>query len=1085
MSLMQIHRLSIGGALLLAGMALAAEDLPLTVERWRCEGEVRPLSVSQAPRFSWTLKASQRGCFQMAYQILVASTPEGLKVGKADLWDSGKVASDQSINVPYAGKPLGFAQTGHWQVRVWDNHGNTSPFSAPAYFETALLTQADWGAKWIGEGESVAKLIPGQKEEANGFHAEVAKTADTIKWVQVDLGKSLPLESVRLYPAVPGNFGPKTPGFGFPVRFKIEVDDDPAFATAKIIHDATAEDFPNPGATVPTFSAAGITARYVRVTATRLWRQGASDSFIFALDELKVYSGGGNAALGVPVTAFDSIENWGWGKTCLTDGRYAVVPVGEKSVDRNPAVMLRREFEIKGGVKRARAYICGLGYNELYINGEKVGDSVLDPGLTDYDQRALYVVHDLDQSVKPGRNAIGVVLGGGWYDLPTTDIWGWHRAPWRRSPRLLVRLVFELNDGTTQTLVSDQDWRVSTNGPIVFNSVRAGESYDARREQKDWATAGFDDQAWKSAQVLIPPKGRLTPQNLPPIKVNRTLAVKKVTEPKPGVYLFDFGQDFSGWARVTVVGPAGTTLRLQYGERLKSDGTLEQGGINAYTKGRFQTDEYILKGGGMEVWEPRFCYHAFRYVEVTGLPGAPTPDMLQGRVVYSSVAPAGTFTCSNELLNRIQEACVWTLISNLHSIPQDCPHREKQGWMADGLSAAPQAMFNFDMEAFYRKWIDDMRDAQNPANGGMPSVVPSSGWSPDPGGGYSCPCWGSVCVILPWLMYHHYGDAQFIEANYSMMKAYTVSLSKRATEHIVSFGLGDWLEVGSGSRPSRTPIPLTGTAYYFNDARLVSQAAALLGKPDEAQTYQTLALGIQNAFQNKFFDPATSCYATNSQTAQALPLVIGLVPKALRQAVLGSLVSNVTGVCAKHISSGIVGTRYVLEALTELGRADLAYAMVTQPDIPGWAAMLRNGNGTISEDWGSGMSLNHPAFTCVSAWFYQGLAGINGDPAAPGFKRFIIRPQIVGDLTFAKASYRSAHGLIKSEWIRKGDAVELHLEIPANTTATVVLPGDGKQPVLEGGKPVCQSDGVSSAAPRDGRAVYSVGSGIYDFAFKL
>ncbi len=1079
----RLGRLALGLLVMASPSPGWAED-PLSVGQLRCGGEERPLAVGASPRFSWVLRSPQRGCVQTAYQIQVASGLKLLQAGKADLWDSGKVTSDQSINVVYAGGPLGSGQAGYWQIRAWDNQRNVSAFSQPALFETELLPQDAWNAQWIGAGETVVNLPPGQPEAENGFHAEVAQTADTVKWVQVDLGKSLPLESVRLYPAIPGNFTPTTPGFGFPLRFKIEAGNDPTFATAALIHDATAEDVPNPGAAVPTFSAGGIRARYVRVTATRLWRQGGADSYIFALDELKVDAGGGNAALGAIVTASDALANWGWAKECLTDGRHGVMLAGEKSVDHNPAVLLRREFEVKGSVKRARAYVCGLGYHELYLNGKKIGDHVLDPGFTDYDKRVLYVVHDLDTNVQPGRNAVGVLLGGGWYDMPTRDVWGWHRVSWRRSPRLLMRLVLEMNDGTTQTLVSDEQWRVSTEGPIVFNSVRGGETYDARRDREGWATAGFDDQAWLQAKAVLPPKGRLAPQTLPPIKVNRTLAVRKLTEPKPGVHLFDFGQNFSGWVRLTATGPAGTTVRLRYGERLNGDGTLNQNGINAYTKGRFQTDEYILKGAGVEVWEPRFCYHAFRYVEVTGLAGTPTTNTLQGRVVYSSVAPAGTFLCSNTLLNRIQDACVWTLISNLHSIPQDCPHREKQGWMADGLSAAPQAMFNFDMEAFYRKWIEDMRDAQNPANGGMPSVVPSSGWSPDPGGGYSCPSWGSVCVILPSLAYRHYGDKQFIEANYAMMKAYTDSLTQRAAGHIVSFGLGDWLEVGSGSRPKRTPIPLTGTAYYFQDAMLVSKAAALLGKTDEAKQYEALAQTIRNAFQAKFFDPSTGGYATNSQTAPALPLAIGLVPDTLREAIVGNLVANVAAT-RNHISSGIVGTRYVLDALTDVGRADLAYAMVTQPDAPGWGAILRNGHGTISEDWGAGMSLNHPALTCVSAWFYQGLAGINSDPAAPGFKRFVIRPQIVGDLTFAKASYQSAHGLIKSEWECTGDTAVLHVDIPANTTATVVLPADEARPIREGGRPVSESAGVSSAARRDGCVVYTVGSGIYDFTFTV
>ncbi|MEI8207441.1 MAG: family 78 glycoside hydrolase catalytic domain, partial [Kiritimatiellales bacterium] len=616
---------------------------------------------------------------------------------------------------------------------------------------------------------------------------------------------------------------------------------------------------------------------------------------------------------------------------------------------------------------------------------------------------------------------------------------------------------------------------------------RGGETYDARRELNGWAAEGFDDRTWRQAQALSSPKGQRVPQRLPPIKINQTLKPVKVSEPRPGVYVFDFGQNFSGWARLSVSGPAGAAIRMKYGERLWEDGTLNQTGINNYTEGRFQTDEYILKGGGTEAWEPRFCYHSFRYVEVTGLPGPPSLDSLLGRVVYSSVEPAGSFVCSNDLLNQIQKACVWTLISNIHSIPQDCPHREKMGWMADGLASSTAAIFNFNMSEFYRKWLDDMRDAQTPGHGGMPSIVPWSGWESagDPGGKHACPCWGSTCVILPWKLYRQYGDTQFLANNYAMMRDYTDSLEKRSQDHVISFGLGDWLEVGSLSRPSRTPMPLTSTAYLFYDASLVSRAAALLGKPDEENKYQVLATDVQSAFQKNFFQPSLSGYARESQTAQALPLAIGLVPANLREAVFGTLVTNVTVARKNHISSGIVGTPYVLDILTQNGRADLAYAMVSQTDSPGWGDMIRRGNTTISEDWGGVMSLNHPALSCVSAWFYQALAGINSDPDFPGFKRIVISPQVVGDLTFVKGSYQSVYGLIRSEWSRNGSQVELHIEIPANTEADVFLPADASQPVMEGGRPADKVAGVSLVSRRESGFTCRVGSGTYNFTFTL
>jgi alpha-L-rhamnosidase len=408
-----------------------------------------------------------------------------------------------------------------------------------------------------------------------------------------------------------------------------------------------------------------------------------------------------------------------------------------------------------------------------------MGDQVLDPGKTEYDKQALYVIHDVTDQLVTGANAIGVWLGGGWFDMPTKDVWGWHKARWRGAPRALVRLLVELEDGKTMDVVSDPDWRVTDQGPIIFNSVRSGETFDARRELRGWATAGFEASQWKHADILKAPGGRLARQNLEPIKVIRSLPVREITEPAPGVHVFHFGQNFAGWVRLKVSGPAGTRVQLRYGEAL-AGGRLNTGNIATYTHGRFQTDEYILKGDGVEEWSPRFCYHGFRYVEVTGLPGQPTKETLEGQVVHSAVEQAGSFTCSDERINRIHDACVWTLTSNIHSIPQDCPHREKLGWMADGLAAAGQAVYNFDMERFYAKWIADMRAAQFPQTGNVSPIVPDAGWSYP----YFDPCWSGASVILPWRMYLHYGDRRFLSENFAMMKA-TPIMSVRARRNIV------------------------------------------------------------------------------------------------------------------------------------------------------------------------------------------------------------------------------------------------------------------------------------------------------------
>ena len=918
--------------LLLFGSCLAqAIQPPLTVENPRTEYAVNPVGIDQAPpHLDWELKSTQRGCLQSAYQIQVASTAEKLAAGEGDLWDSGKVASDNSTQVAYAGKPLGSGARAYWRVRAWDNQNHASEYSAPAFFEMGLLKKEDWQGSWIGASE------------------------------------------LPLFPWNPGQ-AVSRPHYG-------ENGDEPS----------------------------------------------------------------------------------------------------------NPAILLRREFTLPGKIKSARAYICGLGYFELTINGKRVGDHVMDPGYTNYDHRVLYVTHDVTSDLKEGPNALSVVLGGGWYDMPTPDVWDGQKATWRRSPRALIQVNVTMADGTTQTIQSDEAWRVSTDGPVVFNSVRGGEIYDARKELKGWDQPGFKDDKWKKALVVEAPKGILSAQYAPPIKVMKTVEPVKITTPRPGVYVFNMGQNMSGWVQLKIRGEVGTTVKLKYGERLDSEGLVKQNGLNRFTYGRFQTDTYILKGGGEEIWEPGFGYHAFRYVEVTGLTSPPTLDLLRGRVVYSSVEPNGSFSCSNELINRIQEACRSTLVSNIHSIPTDCPSREKNGWMLDGFSAATAAVYNFDMVNFYRKWLDDMRDAQTPNHGGMPSLVPWNGWgaAAETGNGsqWSDPIYGGVCVVLPWLLYQQTGDVGILEKNYPMMKAYTGSLERRSKDHLITVGnVGDWLEVGTGGWPKRTPRPLTSTAVYYDYARIVAQAASVLGHKEDAQAFTVLSQEIKDAFNKAFYDEKLGGYGADSQTANAMPLAIGLVPTERENRVLASLVQNIVETRKNHISSGNEGTRFLMDVLSARGRSDVAYTMAAQKDYPSWGHMLEDGNTTLTEEWTGNDSRNHPAWSCVSGWFYRSLAGIHSDPAAPGYKNILLKPSVVGDLAYAKGSLQTVHGLVTSEWEKTEKGIKFHVVVPANSTAQLTLPASEKSQIAESGQPVKSAQGVALVHREAGQAVYRLGSGDYNF----
>jgi alpha-L-rhamnosidase len=686
-------------------------------------------------------------------------------------------------------------------------------------------------------------------------------------------------------------------------------------------------------------------------------------------------------------------------------------------------------------------------------------------------------------ALRRGPNALGVILGGGWFNLATPDLFGFEKAPWSASPRLLCQLEIEFADGTTRTVVSDGSWKWST-GAITFNGVRGGETIDARLDRPGWSQAGDDGNAWQPAVEVEPPAGKLVSQQHPPIRATAAFRPLKLTEPQPGVYVFDLGINIAGWARLATRGPRGTKVTLNYNERLNPDGTVNVQNLTSHTYGRFQTDEYILKGDGLETFEPRFTYHGFRYVQVTGLAEKPTLESLTGRWVTTDPETVGRFSCSNDRINRLQEVIRRTYLNNLHGIPTDCPQREKMGWLDDGCVGMEMAFFNVDTALFYRKWFHDMIDAQD-ANGHVPDIVPTCGWGRSRGpaapGEMADPWWGGAIVMTPWKLYLQYGDARILEEGYPAMQAYVDFLGTTAKDHIVGWGLGDWLDETAGGGGRRVPVAQTSTAAYACQARIVSQAAALLGRHDEARRYAELADAVTAAFNRRFLKSDTGLYAPDSQTAQALPLALGLVPEPQRSHVLARLAENITGPRQGHISSGIVGTLYVFQALMENGRDDLAYRMVTQEGYPGWLDMLNRGGTSLWEAWDGSNSQNHPTLGCIGFWFYQGLGGIRRDPSVPGFKKMVIKPAIVGDLTWVQCEYRSVYGKIASHWQRAGDKLTMAVTIPPNTTATVHVPATGAASVTESGRPVTQADGVTFLRMENGCAVLAVGSGSYHF----
>jgi alpha-L-rhamnosidase len=726
---------------------------------------------------------------------------------------------------------------------------------------------------------------------------------------------------------------------------------------------------------------------------------------------------------------------------------------------------VRKEFSLDAKPVRARAYVAGLGYYELRINGRKVGDRVLDSPYTAYDKRVLYSTYDVTGLVHAGANAVGVMLGEGWF----------------QSRAAIVQIEVEMEGGRRAAVVSDPTWK-GTEGPIVSDSIYNGEVYDARRETSGWDLPSYNDARWEPVSLKDPPKGALSAQMMPPIRAVSSIAPVKMTNPKPGMWVFDLGQNLSGWMRLKVRGPAGTAVKLRHAELLYDDGTINVENLRSARA----TDTYILKGGNEEIYEPRFTYHGFRYVELTGFPGTPRPDTLLGWVVHSDVKPAGGFSSSKQILNQIQSNTLWGITSNLESIPTDCNQRdERMGWMADAHLYAETAMLNFDMAAFYTNFLRNIRDSQE-ADGSVPDTVPRARFASGP----ADPAWGSAYPLLVLYMYQRYGDRRVIEENFDGIRRWTDFLTSRAKDGVLSFSkFGDWVPV------EKTPGPLVSTFYYYWSAEIVARSAEILSRSEDAQQYHALAAEIKAAFHKRFFDADTGMYANGTQTSYILPLFLGLAPEEIRGRLQGQLRDNIVYAHNTHLATGILGTKYLFPLLTRTGNADLAYELATQTTYPSWGYMVERGATTLWELWqertGPSMnSQNHPMFGSIGAWFYEALAGINFDDAQPGYRRIRIEPRVTRDLNWASGTLNTIRGAVSSAWSRTGDSLRLEVTIPAGSTAEIHVPKLPASPAVvkesgieiwKDGKLLAGPAGIVSARETTDAIVIEVGSGSYVF----
>jgi alpha-L-rhamnosidase len=866
-----------------------------SIKNLRCENKTSPLGIDILhPRLSWQMQSDQRSQTQFAYRLLIATTPNQLQSNTADIWDTGKITSDQSINIEYAGPLLQSAQTCYWKVIVW-NQDNQQFASDTTTWEMGFLQPTDWKAHWID------------------------------------------------------------------------------FPAAQHVAPTT-----RPATTSPTKPVAPFTA---------------------------------------------------------------------------PSY-LHKSYSITKPIKRARLYASALGLYECSINDQRIGDTVLAPDWTDYHKRVEYQTYDITPLLHQGENNLGAILADGWYSGKV----GWLTGhAYGQRPAFLAQLVIDYTDGTQETIATDQTWTASE-GPILRADLLDGEDYDARA---DWN---------ESAPVSLRPESPLLQASIaPPVRQLRKLAAKKITEPAPGRFTFDLGQNMVGVARLKVTGPAGTKITLRFAEMLNPDGTIYTDNLrNARV-----TDSYILRGGGEEIWQPQFTFHGFRYVEVTGYPGTPTADAITGIVIGSDNPSSGSWECSNPLLNQLLSNIVWGQRGNYISVPTDCPQRdERLGWMGDAQVFVRTATCNADVHAFFDHWLQDVSDAQT-ADGAFTDI------SPHVAGAVGSAAWADAGVICPWTIYQVYDDPRLIRRQYDSMAKYIEYLRKNSSGLIrPAKGYGDWLSIAAD-----TPKDVLATAYFANSTRLVSKMAKIIGKDDDAAKYEQLFQDIRKAFNEKFV-AADGTIHGDTQTCYLLALKFDLLDESKRADAARRLVADIK---AKnwHLSTGFVGVSYLLPILTQYGYTDVAYRLLNQDTFPSWLFSVKQGATTIWERWDGWTpdkgfqtpkmnSFNHYSLGSCGQWVYDTIAGIGMDPAVPGFKHIIIHPQPGGGLTWARASYESNYGPIKTDWKITGDALTLTIDIPANTTADVYVPGSD-----------VTSDDAKMVRQQDDSALFQVQSGSYLFHSKV
>jgi alpha-L-rhamnosidase len=1032
----------------LGGAAGSTASGAISVTRLRSEYREDPLGIDVArPRLDWLLESDVRGQRQTAYRVLVASTQALLDADDGDLWDSGKVPSDASAQVEYDGSALGSRQRAYWKVQAWDQDDLPSTWSASAFWEMGLLEAGDWQAKWLAapatglgrggvsfiwypEGDPLTSAPAGERFFRKTFSVPAGAIEGAVCAVTADNDFELFVNGTRV--------GAETDwreAATFNVQELLHAGDN------VIAVRATNVDGPAGLAlALDVAQASGTTS----VSSDATWKaaNSAGGTFMEAAFDDSAW---------VSAQALVAFGGAPWGSPGGTMPAY-----------------FRRDFSPEKTVVRARVYATALGIYELWLNGQRLGIDRLAPGWTDYRERVQVQTYDVTELVDES-NTLGAILADGWYTgrigfLGRSDYFG------AGPKQLLVQLELDYDDGTRAIIGGDDTGWLTGTGPLLAADLMGGEIYDARLEQGGWSEPGFADDGWVAPTVTGDASDHpLVADVTGGVQVMEELAAQDMTEIAPGVLIYDLGQNMVGWARLTVQGGAGTTLKMRFAEVLNPDGTLYTENLRAARA----TEYYTLRGGDEEIYEPRFTTHGFRYLELSGdldgLLSAPHLDTVRGVVAHSLMPKTGSFATSSELVNQLQSNIYWGQRGNFVSVPTDCPQRdERLGWMGDAQIFVRTATFNTDVAAFYTKWMRDVSDAQTD-NGAFTDV------SPNPSLTGGTPAWGDAGVIVPWTVYLAYGDTRILEEHYQAMQAWIAYIQDQNPDNLWKNGrgsdFGDWLSIEAD-----TDKEVLATAFYAHSTDLMARIAGVLGKEEDAATYGELFEQIKAAFTTEYITAGE--IRSDTQTVYALALRFNLLSDVQRLSAIEQLGADVTS--RGTLSTGFIGVAHLLPALSADGRLDLAYQLLNNETFPSWFYSINKGATTIWERWDGIQedgnfqtpamnSFNHYSFGAVGEWMYGTIAGIELDELAPGYRHFFVRPQPGGGLTSASAEYDSIRGRIASAWKLEGGVFTLEVTVPVASTAHVVLPYT--EGVQESGQPIePEADGS-----------YAVGSGKYVF----